>query len=64
MPCGAAAHSTGGPMGFADVVVMILIISGAFYLLYRSVWKKQGYCSGCDTGACSGKGINKRTDCH
>jgi hypothetical protein len=51
-------------MGFADVVVMILIISGAFYLLYRSVWKKQGHCSGCDTGACHGKSINKRTDCH
>ncbi|MEK6743274.1 MAG: FeoB-associated Cys-rich membrane protein [Nitrospirota bacterium] len=51
-------------MGFADVAVMILIITGAFYLLYRSVWKKQGHCSGCDAGTCNAKGGGKRADCH
>jgi hypothetical protein len=51
-------------MGFADVVAMILIITVAFSLLYRSVWKKQGHCPGCDAGACNAKGGSKRTDCH
>ncbi len=43
---------------------MIFILSGAAYLLYRSVWKKQGHCPGCDVGTCTVKGINKRTGCH
>jgi hypothetical protein len=42
-------------MGFADVVVMVLIIAGACSLLYRSVWKKQGHCTGCDAGACGAR---------
>jgi len=37
-------------MGFADVFFMAVIVSGAIYLLYRSVWKKKGHCSGCETG--------------
>lgn len=34
-------------MGFADIVLAGLIVGGAVYLLYRSIWKKGGYCAGC-----------------
>lgn len=40
-------------MGIADVVWMVLILGGAAYLLYRSVWKKKGHCQGCDNAGCS-----------
>lgn len=36
-------------MGLADIVLAGLIVSGAVYLLYRSIWKKKGYCTGCAT---------------
>lgn len=40
-------------MGFVDVALMILIVGGALYLLYRSIWKKGGYCHGCSSsGSC------------
>jgi hypothetical protein len=40
-------------MGIVDVVLIVLIVGGAFYLLYRSLWKKKGYCTGCDpSGKC------------
>ncbi len=42
-------------MGFADIVLIILIIGGAFYLLYRSLWKKKGHCQGCDSATCDMK---------
>ena len=42
-------------MGFADIIWMGLIIGGAFYLLYRSLWKKRGRCQGCDSGMCGKK---------
>jgi len=42
-------------MGFADILFMVLIIGGAFYLLYRSVWKKKGHCQGCDSEICETK---------
>ena len=46
-------------MGFMDIVLMVVIIGGALYILYRSVWKKKGHCSGCDSGTCDrGKKIN------
>jgi hypothetical protein len=35
-------------MGFVDIVLIVLIVGGAVYLLYRSIWKKKGYCHGCD----------------
>jgi hypothetical protein len=35
-------------MGIVDTVLIALIIGGAAYLLYRSLWKKRGYCPGCD----------------
>ncbi len=39
-------------MGFVDILLMVLIIGGAIYILYRSVWKKKGHCSGCASEAC------------
>jgi hypothetical protein len=40
-------------MGFVDIALMVLIVGGALYLLYRSLWKKKGYCHGCDSsGKC------------
>jgi len=40
-------------MGIVDVVLIVLIVGGAVYLLYRSLWKKKGYCAGCDSsGKC------------
>ena len=34
-------------MGLVDIIWMILIAGAAVYILYRSIWKKKGYCSGC-----------------
>jgi hypothetical protein len=42
-------------MGFVDIALMAVIISGAVYLLYRSLWKKKGHCQGCESGACTTK---------
>ena len=44
-------------MGLTDLVLMAFIISGAIYLLYRSLWKQKGHCAGCDAAACD---IRKR----
>jgi len=46
-------------MELKDILWMTLIICGAVYLLYRSVWQKKGHCSGCDSGMCD---MKKRTD--
>lgn|GEM_PF-1012624 len=40
-------------MGIADLVWMALILAAAGYLLYHSLWKKKGHCSGCDACSCS-----------
>ncbi|BCB95301.1 hypothetical protein JZK55_02230 [Dissulfurispira thermophila] len=40
-------------MGFIDIALMAVIISGAVYLLYRSIFKKKGHCHGCDSGTCA-----------
>ncbi|MBM4306517.1 MAG: FeoB-associated Cys-rich membrane protein [Deltaproteobacteria bacterium] len=42
-------------MSFFDIVWMAAIIAGALYLLYRSLWKKKGACSGCGGGQCESK---------
>jgi len=42
-------------MGFVDIILMAVIIAGALYLLYRSLWKKKGHCPGCDSGTCDAK---------
>ncbi len=46
-------------MGFTDIFWMALIIIGAVYLLYRSLWIKKGHCQGCDSGAC---GTSKKSN--
>lgn len=50
-------------MGFSDIVWMAVIVVGAVYLLYRSLWKKKGHCSGCSTGACEGREFKSPKDC-
>ncbi|MEW5746649.1 MAG: FeoB-associated Cys-rich membrane protein [Nitrospirota bacterium] len=42
-------------MNLTDAVWMAVILAGAVYLLYRSVWKKKGHCQGCDSGICNKK---------
>ncbi|MHB8069872.1 MAG: FeoB-associated Cys-rich membrane protein [Desulfobaccales bacterium] len=42
-------------MSWTDLLLAGGIIAGALYLLYRSVWKKGGFCPGCTSGTCSGK---------
>jgi hypothetical protein len=43
-------------MGAFDIILMILIIGGALWLLYYSLWKKKGHCQGgCGSGGCCGK---------
>gem|GEM_PF-1679249 len=38
---------------FVDIVWMGFIIAGALSLLYRSLWKKKGHCTGCcNSGVC------------
>lgn len=39
-------------MSVFDITLMILIAGGAFWLLYRSLWKKNGHCQGCSSGKC------------
>ncbi|MCP4755659.1 MAG: FeoB-associated Cys-rich membrane protein [Proteobacteria bacterium] len=34
-------------MSIVDLVLIVLILSGVAYLLYRSIWKKKGGCPGC-----------------
>lgn len=48
-------------MGIADVLWMTLILGGAGYLLYRSVWKKKGHCQGCDNAGCSKSDLSLAT---
>jgi hypothetical protein len=42
-------------MGISDVIIAGIILAGAAYLLYHSVWKKKGHCQGCDSGSCDSK---------
>lgn len=49
-------------MGLVDLIWITAIISGAVYLLYRSLWKKRGYCHGCPSATCPGKG-SRRKNC-
>lgn len=42
-------------MGVNDVVWMVVILSGAAWLLYHSLWKKRGHCHGCSGGCCDSK---------
>lgn len=42
-------------MGALDILLATLILGGAFWLLYRSLWKTRGHCQGCNGGTCSKK---------
>jgi len=42
-------------MGVTDLIIAAVIVGGALYLLYHSLWKKKGHCQGCETGSCSKK---------
>jgi hypothetical protein len=43
-------------MGISDIIIAVIILAGAVYLLYHSMWKKKGHCQGCGDGECaSGK---------
>jgi hypothetical protein len=43
-------------MGIVDIIIAVVILAGAAFLLYHSVWKKKGHCPGCgDNGSCDKK---------
>jgi hypothetical protein len=42
-------------MGAADTLIAAVILAGAGYLLYRSLWKKRGHCAGCAGGGCGAR---------
>ncbi|HWI41487.1 MAG TPA: FeoB-associated Cys-rich membrane protein [Verrucomicrobiae bacterium] len=42
-------------MGFADLLIMAVILAASGYLLYRSLWKKKGHCQGCSDHGCSSR---------
>lgn len=46
-------------MDWIDLLLAGAIICGSLYLLYRSVWKKGGFCPGCDSHTCGAKGEKK-----
>ncbi|GAQ94908.1 hypothetical protein TAGGR_11103 [Thermodesulfovibrio aggregans] len=46
-------------MSFIDILVASGILTGAVYILYRSIWKK-GQCSGC--GGCCNMQRNKNSE--
>ncbi|MGB9892217.1 MULTISPECIES: FeoB-associated Cys-rich membrane protein [Thermodesulfovibrio] len=43
-------------MPLTDILLAVIIFGGAVYLLYRSIWKKKGHCSGCRSTYCKIKG--------
>ncbi|SNB44764.1 FeoB-associated Cys-rich membrane protein [Geobacter sp. DSM 9736] len=48
-------------MGIVDVTIAVIIVAGAGYLLYHSLWKKKGHCtgSGCGGSCATGKRLHK-----
>ena len=34
-------------MGFTNVALVTVILGGAIYMLYRSIWKNKGQCPDC-----------------
>lgn len=39
-------------MGWIDYILIALVLSFAFFLLYRAFFKKKGVCAGCSSGSC------------
>ncbi len=50
-------------MEIYDVIWMAMIVGGALYLLYRSVWKKKGHCGGCSSSSCGMRGKYNAKKC-
>lgn len=48
-------------MSWTDALLAGAIVLGAAYLIYRSLWKKQGYCPGCDAHTC---GVGRKDHQH
>jgi hypothetical protein len=42
-------------MGVSDIIIAAVILAGAVYILYRSLWKKKGHCQGCESSGSCGK---------
>ena len=42
-------------MGIFDIILMMAILAGTFWLLYNSLWKKKGYCQECGGEGCAKK---------
>ncbi|GFO59874.1 hypothetical protein GMLC_30060 [Geomonas limicola] len=42
-------------MGISDMIIATVILAGASYLLYHSLWKKKGHCHGSCDGSCHKK---------
>jgi hypothetical protein len=49
-------------MGIVDGLWMVAIVGGAGALLYRSIWKSKGRCSGCDNAGCSRRSSERGAD--
>lgn len=47
-------------MDIIDIVLASIIAGFAVFLLYRSMWKKRGKCSGCEVTDCN---PSSPTDC-
>jgi hypothetical protein len=47
-------------MSWTDLLLAGIIIAGALYLLYHSLVKKQGHCSGCRADTCPGKHLRDK----
>ena len=38
-----------------DVVLIAVILGGAIWLLYHSLWKRKGCCGSCNGNGCKGE---------
>lgn len=35
-------------MNFVDVIILVVVLGGIGFLLYRTMWKPKSMCPGCD----------------
>jgi hypothetical protein len=47
-------------MGAVDAVIAVLVLAGACWILYRSLWKNRGGCAGCHGGGGCSRGRSAR----
>lgn len=50
-------------MGVSDMIIAAVIVAGALWLLYHSLWKKKGHCHGCSGGSCGTEKKYKQGQC-